>query len=232
MRKVLCPRHQEKTPSCVIYADGAYCFGCGSQIPLKELGIEESETVSTRKEFEDLRETRNYIATLSNREIRGHNCYYDDHGFYILWPDSSYYIYRLFKEEGPTKYLKPKGHKAPLFRANQCKSDTLILVEGQLNALSLSLAFPEFSVFSPGGAQDFISKTQRRYLHEYADYDKVIIIVDRDKAGVLAAISLKSLLSTIISKVDIILMEEDANSIHVSRGIKELRHQIEMSERL
>ena len=26
---ILCPFHQEKTPSCKIYKDGYYCFGCG-----------------------------------------------------------------------------------------------------------------------------------------------------------------------------------------------------------
>ena len=28
-RKILCPFHEEKTPSCNFYEDGFYCFGCG-----------------------------------------------------------------------------------------------------------------------------------------------------------------------------------------------------------
>ena len=35
--KIRCPYHQERVPSCVIYEDSFYCFGCGKSGSLQEI---------------------------------------------------------------------------------------------------------------------------------------------------------------------------------------------------
>ena len=50
--KILCPFHSEDTPSCAVYADGAYCFGCKqSSSPsylLRRFGVDREELDESR----------------------------------------------------------------------------------------------------------------------------------------------------------------------------------------
>jgi hypothetical protein len=227
MPKVHCPRHEDQFPSCEVYETSAYCFaGCGS-IPLEELKLD-SKVEIKEKYRENLKERREYIDKLPRQEVRGFTFPADEMGYYITWPDSDYYKCRLWNPpEKAAKYKNPSGHPQPPFRAQRGRGTTLILVEGEINALSVGKAFPEHDVISPGSASDFMAKKLDKDLWEFSQYAKVVIVVDRDAPGTAAAIHLKSKLMQKVPYVNIVLMQEDANQILVEKGVEALRDDLQ-----
>lgn len=220
--RILCPHHKERTPSCVIYDDHYYCFSCGAHGKASELGLKLGDIKP--REPEDIAKTLAYISSLPRTEIRGLNLPVDDKYYYVVWPDGSYYK-RRDKSGGPSKYLCPIGHSKPLFKADVKGRKTLCIVEGEINALSLSAIYPPFDVVSPGSATEF---TSRKYLTEYAKYDRFIIVADADPAGLKAAINLKSELLKRTPHVRTHLMGQDANDILVQQGPNVLRKEVEI----
>lgn len=213
-RRVLCPRHDDTDPSAVVYDNGAWCFVCGVYIPLSELRI----TVSSVRDVvaEDVAKTLEYINQLPRTTIRGIDLPHDDRFYYIVWPDGSYYKKRAKTCSKGSKYLCPAGVAKPLFtnpRPNY--SRPLAVVEGELNAISLSLLDPPFDVCSPGGAAEF---TSRRYLQEYTKYGKFILVADADPAGLEGAVKLKLELLKKTPRVKVHLMEIDCNDLLVRGG--------------
>lgn len=227
MPKVKCPRHNDENPSVEVYENGGYCFsGCGP-IPLSELGLANELQRPKERIREDLAARRSYIASLPIGSFRGFSFPYDVRGFYLLFPGSDYYKQRLFSPGKRGKYLNPSGHPQPLFKARFLSLPTLFLVEGEFNSLSVAEAFKESDVISPGSAGDFYSKKTVSLFTRLPYYDKIIVVVDRDAAGVAAAINAKVLLSKKAREIKILLMEEDANKIHEEKGIAALRAEIE-----
>lgn len=227
MGKVRCPRHEDTHPSVEVYENGGYCFsGCGS-IPLSELGLTNETQRPKERIREDLAARRAYISTLPVGTFRGFSFPYDERGFYLLFPGSEYYKQRLFNPGKRGKYLNPTGHPQPLFKARLLSLPTLFLVEGEFNCLSIAEAFKESDVISPGSAGDFYSKKTVSLFTHLPYYDKIIIVVDRDAAGVAAAINAKTLLKNKAKQIKILFMEEDANQIHEEKGIAALRAEIE-----
>lgn len=220
--KVLCPRHQESTPSVKIYPDGGYCYGCGAQIPLTELGLPNSYTPQ-RKYVEDLDAGREYIATLPVKEIRGFNLPYNDFGYYLLWPNCSYYKRRNWGDADP-KYTNPAGYPQPLFGVRELFQGRIFLVEGEFNALSLAHAYPNDSVISPGSASNFKHMAGTSMLTIVRYYRTVVVVVDSDAAGVDAAIHTKGTLVNKVPELQIALMQKDANELYCEGG-KELVHE-------
>lgn len=224
MPKVLCPKHEDTNPSVEVYEDVGYCFVCRQSIPFIELGLD-SVVPSGPKYIEDLEKKREYIDTLPRREIRGFQFPCSTKGYYILFPESNYFKFRFF--DGPEKYKNPSGHSQPLFIAIFRGSSNLFIVEGEINALSISCAYPEADVVSPGSAGEFDSKKQTANLTLYSKYENITIIVDRDAAGTLAAIQLKSFLIKKVPKVSIVLMPVDANDLLLQHGKEYLKEDIE-----
>jgi len=221
MRRIICPFHKEDTPSMVIYPEAAYCFGCGKKAKLEEVGIEVSPDFKIEKE--DIQKTLNYICTLPAKEYRGLKFPTDELFYYIVFPFENYYIKRFILKDVPfkQKYICPKGNERPLFIASLSKSSTLLIVEGEINAMSIAAIteLMEYNIVSPGGSGSMASK----YLTEYIPYDTIKIIADLDKAGVAAGLKLGSYLQSKGKKVEYFFEEEDANDILVKYGREEVR---------
>jgi 5S rRNA maturation endonuclease (ribonuclease M5) len=227
MDRVFCPRHIERTPSCVIYETHAYCYGGCGKIDLSEIGL--TATKQTKEKYvENLEEKFRYIDSLPRKLIRGFSLPYDDTGYYLCWPDRNYYKHRLWNRDAKDKYRGAAGHPKPIFWAGRAVSpEALVVVEGEMNALSISEAFPEWDVCSPGSASDFKTEKTRHFLLTYCTrYSRVIIVTDYDGPGTEAAIIAKGCLIGKVPDVQILLMKRDANEMFCDEGIEALRKEI------
>jgi len=90
----------------------------------------------------------------------------------------------------------------------------LVLIEGELNALSLAEAYPErsFSIASPGSASDL-----QRHIEDYKRYEMVVVVVDRDPAGIANGCVLKETLTKLGKSVMLICVPVDFNDL-LQRG--------------
>ncbi len=230
MYKIRCPRHDDKTASCAIYPDGTFhCFGCGAHGQSSELGeAYEGEVGPDRPKFvEDVARTVPAIESLPLVTIRGLELHANDHGYYIVWPCRNYYKHRSYTPVSDgAKYKGPAGVAKPLFQVWVGGNDELIVIEGELNALSLARARPDLDIVSPGGAGDFYSKrTLSTDTPLYRRYKRIICIVDEDAAGAAAAIRFKSHMVQYGLAVTIKMMKKDANDLLVERGLDGLKEE-------
>lgn len=190
--KVRCPFHEDANPSMEVYADGhGYCFVCCKRA--EAVGAVRTEAYGP-KEVENITESIAAIRALQTKELRGLKFHTGPLGFYIIWPDETYYKYRLFANNGP-RYLSPKGHKQPLLVLPKPEFYRgLLIVEGELNALSLEGPASEFGcqVVSPGSAGNF--QTHYEALGELiVEAPRVFVWTDRDSPGIQALWSIAGL---------------------------------------
>jgi 5S rRNA maturation endonuclease (ribonuclease M5) len=221
--QIRCPKHEDNVASCKVYADGAYCFaGCGF-IPLEELGIPKSE-VPEEKYVEDLKERLTYIKGLPVDVYRGFPLPHDLDGYYIIWPDNSYYKLRL-NTSAKSKYRMPAGHKANLFWTRKQHRPVVCVVEGEFEAMSVAAAIPEWDVVSPGGVSNFKNKEN---LTQFLKYSKIIIATDDDAPGIKAAMEISQVLTYKVAYVTRIYKkaEKDFNDIYCQDGKDALREEI------
>lgn len=174
------------------------------------------------KEIEDLNEKMVYINALPIENIRGLDFHFDSSGYYIIWPNSIYYKLRSWNSTSTSsKYLCPSGHTKPLMvlPADKLTRD-LVIVEGEINALSLKTVRPHFDIVCPGGVGNFTDTTVISQLSNFHYYDNIIICVDSDAAGLHGALKLKKLLyeADTTAIVVINLMEKDFNQLLVEYG--------------
>lgn len=181
-------------------------------------------------EAEDLEAAYAYIDSLPLTSVRGLMLPTDGKSYFITWPNRDYYKRRFFESTGP-KYIGATGHERPLFIANYAGGDTCVLVEGELNALSIAKACPELSVVSPGGAGDFNSKRLKRHLHSLVLFSTIIVVADDDRAGHEALILGASYLSAKGFQVRTMRMAPDANDLLCKgdEGREELRKRFSAS---
>lgn len=226
-KKYLCPKHKEDTPSANAYHDHYYCFGCGARGPLSDLGLPAGERIEITYQ-EDIAATIEYIDSLPRKEIRGFQLPFNQRGYFLVWPDRSYYKLRVDGAADGQKYRGPTGHKKPPFWAQPLfVAPRVVLVEGEFNAMSLALMEPRASVVSPGGAGDFYSRTGQKLLSEIAISPVVDLVVDADAAGAQAAIETKSRLIVLgCPDVRIHLVERDFNDILCQDGKEALREEV------
>lgn len=182
------------------------------------IGLTE-EVEAPPAEPEDLEAAMSYIDSLPIKKIRGLSFPSDERSYFVRWPDGSFYKRRFF-DPGSAKYIGAKGHKKPWFFASYVEgADTCVLVEGEINALSIAKACPEFTVISPGGCGDFSSKNARKIsLHSTILYSTILIIADRDAPGAEACIEMMSLLQGSGKRVVAHLMSPDANEVLIEQG--------------
>lgn len=220
MQRVFCPRHKEKTPSVVVYEQFGYCFGGCGVIPLSELG-DVRPTVAAPPT--DLKSELERIRLLPTGSVRGLVLPIDGDSFYIVWPEGNYYKRRkFFPGDGP-KYLCPRGHQKPLFVARKDVSkDNLVIVEGELEALTLATIKGNYDIVSPGGVGNF---KEGPWLNFALTYKRFCIIVDRDRPGLDAAIRLKKALLEISPYVSVLLKDKqgDLNDLLVKVGKESLQ---------
>lgn len=224
--RILCPVHAEKTPSCVIYGETWKCYGCGAHGLTKEIKERTYVPEVVEQYVEDLEKTMEYIESLPLERIRGLSLPADPDAYYIVWPEKNYYKKRLRNCAATAgKYRGPAGHPKPLFRLRPAKpSSDLVVVEGELNALSVREAARELEILSPGSASDYANRTFAQAAPTLAGYKRILILADKDKAGVRAAIRGKAILNQYVRNVRVVLMEEDANEILQTLGPEGLRH--------
>lgn len=227
-KKYICPKHKDTNPSAHAYSDHYFCFVCHARGPLNELGLEPGERIEITY-VEDVQATISYIDRLPRKAVRGFTLPLGPRGYYIVWPSRDYYKLRIEGAESGSKYRGPSGHSKPPFVASPSvgvlqrdSRDRLVLVEGELNALSLATLEPPFDIVSPGGAGDFYSKGNEQYLREYSRYSRVDVVVDDDPAGGVAAIETKVKLITLgCPEVKIHLIDTDFNALLCGPGGKE-----------
>lgn len=228
-KKIRCPFHQEETPSCVLYSDGYKCFGCGAYGKLSELtGVELPPPEELEPEPpEDISASLDRIYALPKAEVRGLLLPADHKGFYITWPEHDYYKLRMWEPGKGPKYIGARGHTRPLFWARKNRSDILVIIEGELNALSIAESCLDIDVVSPGGTGDFTERKVRDRLTSYYRYSTILVIADADKPGAEAIINTLAVLwANRINAVGV-PMSPDANEVMVKSGKGELKAQIE-----
>lgn len=227
MRKILCPFHEESTPSCVLYPNGYSCFGCGKRGPLSDIAGLDVKTVLPVPR-EDLEASMRYILSLPKERIRGLDLHADKEAYYIVWPNGTFYKAR-YKDDRKAKYRCPAGHTKPLLVANESQSKSLIIVEGEINALSLARICPQYTVMSPGGVGDFSTHSSKKNYTYYIRFDTILIIADKDEPGIRAVMELGAFLRNKRHDVRFKLMPTDANSILCAGGqeVENLRQEVE-----
>jgi DNA primase len=226
-RRILCPNHEESTPSFVVYPDGmGHCFGCGYRAKVTE-GVKIDKDKFDAEAQAKFVEQLSYIESLPKVPIRGLTLHADSERYYIVWPTRDYYKSSCFRRtDDSPKYVGARGIKKPMFKAVTGRSRTLAVVEGEINALSIQ-SIADCDVVSPGGAGDFYSSRFEKDLTLYKNYDKVMLVADADAAGTKAVIELKSrLLAAGMVDVAIKLVEEDFNDVLTKYGQEELKNRI------
>lgn len=211
-----------------VYHDGCWCYVCGYKCGLdevttksKEVTIEQIKKIK-EKEPEKVEEKIAYIDSLDKRKIRGLDLPADSFGYYVLWPDRKYYKLRRYDDR--PRYVGPRGHRAPIFciksKYNGGTSKTAIIVEGELNALSLQQAFRDhrFHIISSGSVNEMA-----RHFEFYLQFSKIYIIVDRDAAGVVNGLKLRDDLRKKGKSVTLIALEEDFNDMLQKNGKEEIK---------
>lgn len=217
MKRILCPHHNESTPSLVIYPNGnEVCYGCGYK---KIVNGEIKE-----KKQEDIDKSIEYIESLPKELIRGLYLPFDGKYYYIKWTNGKYYKKRS-TEDSSQKYRSPVGITKPLYiPVNKFEKNTIVIVEGELNALSLatSTGISPYTIVSPGSAGDLCRDS---YIHYYREFNNACIIVDKDPAGARFGLDLKNKLKSLGMRVTLYLMEEDFNDLLVQHGKEKVKEE-------
>jgi hypothetical protein len=213
-----CIFHVESTPSLVLYEKRFKCYGCGKSGLLTELPAElqpkEGEIETYEKE--DLKEKYRYICSLPKKRIRGLDLHADERGYFITWPDQSYFKYRLY-DNTANKYLSPRGHRPPLLWVRRTGAAPLFITEGEVNAITLSQCVSG-DICSPGSATNFANLLKRE-LTTLQEYSRVTVVLDDDAAGWKALIETKALLIYKIPFVDFLMISKpDINDNYVKGG--------------
>jgi DNA primase len=214
--------HADKTPSLKVYDDGSvHCFVCGYNVS------NYAAPVLVKREPENLGEKYAYIEGLTRQSHRGLTFRYDNRGYFVEWPGKDYYKLRLWcPKDGEPKYIGARGHRKPWFEliATRCgnhneedisilRPQEAIIVEGEINALSIKEALPEAQVISPGSATQFYDNEAKRNIPKLSVYKTLLVLVDDDQAGHKAALEFYKLAKPHCLDIRIKLMEEDANAV-------------------
>jgi hypothetical protein len=219
-----------------VYENGLYCWVCKARMTHEEYAkltgnqLEKSLVVEAKPK-EDIGKMMAYIAGLPLVSVRGLLFPTDSHGYYIVWPDGSYYKRRNISEDGP-KYKNPSGVRAPLLVCNASAGvEYLAIVEGEINALSVAAACPGLTVCSPGSAGDL---PRRENLQFFSTFRRHLIVVDEDEAGAMGAIQLSSMLREHSLHTQIVMFKKKAKGgvgdpneqIQEAKGKEELKARI------
>lgn len=228
-RRINCPFHKDGTASLIQYPGSWYCHGaCHKQYTNKEAEERKGVTYVYEEgdqQKEDISEEIEYIRSLGKTDLRGFSFPTDLGGYYLVWPDSSYYKYRKF--QGEPKYVGPKGHKPPLFWARQTGLRTLAIVEGEINSLSVASVMESWDVVSPGSASMFNGVTLLKLLTLARNYANVVVILDDDAAGSKGLIECKAAFLYKIPFVTYVKLKPDANEILIESGKEALRERLQ-----
>ncbi len=222
LRKVSCLNHEDRTPSLAVYADGSgYCFSCNTRFN----DVFDKVPIVV-KPVEDIKSSIERIESLPTQEIRGLNLHFDNTGYYVVWPNKQYYKCRQWL--ATPKYKNPQGITQPWFNILQPGNRQAIIIEGEINALSVaSLGLP-IDIYCPGSAGQFKLNKADIALTKLADYDTLILIADKDTAGISAILKLKKEIIEYNPGVVLRLMSPDYNDILQQYGKEGLKQRMGM----
>lgn len=209
MPKVLCPYHADNDPSMEVYPDGSrHCFVCWKH----DVGQVEAEYIPEAKEPEDLEKSLEYIRSLPYKKVREITLKSNNLGYFVVWPKGDYYKYRSYN--GEPRYRAPRGHSQPLFSFTAVNGATsLVIVEGELNALSLVESCIA-AIVSPGPAGNFISH-KNELITIAKQYSNVLVWADADGPGIKAIWEIAPYIKDCITHIS----HQDANDILQSHGV-------------
>lgn len=212
------PDHSDTTPSLHVYEERCFCFVCGFMCKTEEvLNADEIKNLrNSQSEKENIEESIKSIKDLPKTKIRGLDLPTGHSGYYVVWPDDSYYKLRRY-DDNP-RYVGPRGVRPPLFKLGR-NNKTLVLVEGELNALSLyqSVGSDLLHVVSPGAAGNFMDE---RTINYCLQFDQIYVIVDKDPAGIANGKPLRDLLRDKNKTCSLIALDKDFNQILQESGSK------------
>lgn len=192
-----------------IYQEWAHCFVCGARCRVEDLDLPK-DPVRTKKK-DNIKEWMNYIGGLPLKRIRGLIMPYDSRGYYVVWPDKSYFKRR--NSSGEPRYTAPTGIKPPLFKYPGSKKQ-LVVIEGELNARSVQESgdFTQ-TIISPGPASDFM-----RHIKVFLSYLDITLILDHDPAGIAFGVQVKDLLLKSGRHVKLVTVTKDYNEVLTESG--------------
>lgn len=220
--RLLCPNHNDTTPSLHVYPEWSHCFVCGYRCPTDKLDVNYTPVVN-RATPQDVESRLAYIKNLPIVHTRGLRLPADTLGYYIVWPNAQYYKHRLYN--GKRRYMGPAGIRAPLLEYKPVSTipDTIVLVEGEINALSLKAAYTDHNlvIASPGSCAEF-----ERHYNTYLSYKRICIIVDYDNPGVGHGYVLKQRLMKDKKQVELIAVSPDINDVLIQRGVDGVKEEI------
>lgn len=207
--KILCPNHEDTRPSMEVYENEnervGFCFVCHTRVVL------DGPPSNNRRSPTNIRSALEYISTLPVERIRGFDLPVDSVGYYVLWPTRDFYKRRNFHDN--PRYTSPRGVKAPLYEIKG-KTETLVIVEGELNALSLSVSTKtDDTIVSPGSVANFGA-----CLKVAKEYKRIVLVVDHDPAGIVYGCALKLELLKLGKRVSLITCETDYNEMYCNLG--------------
>lgn len=214
--KVLCPFHDDNTPSMHVYGEWAYCFVCATSCPSEDLKIEGRAPKESPLKV-DIEQKLSHVDRLGHKLLRGGLDFpVDDKGYYIVWPDRSYYKRRNWGES-KDRYSSPSGVSKPLFIMPD--GPHLLVIEGEINALTVKLLNPPgMTICSPGPANDF-----PRYMKEYLKYSKITLFVDYDPPGVVFGCLVRDELLKKHRACNIVALKKDFNDVLCQEGYSALK---------
>lgn len=226
--KITCPFHDDGTASLHVYEDHFNCFGCGARGSIEQLEAKipsfKTRLPVQHRAPENLEESIARVTALPLSQVRGLSLQTDQRGYYIVYPNAKYYVRRSWTDDEP-RFYAPVGVRKPLYALRQGGS-TLVLIEGQINALSALESVPDHAVISPGASTDF---NKPGTVEECLRYSTIYIVVDNDAAGVVAAVQLRDTLLFKGKRVIVIALDDDFNSILVNLGKEALNNKIKES---
>lgn len=209
-KKIICPFHLDTNPSMHVYGEWSHCHVCLAHVRTSELGLDGAPV--PRKDPTNVPKMIQYIRGLPIKSIRGLQLPFDDRGYYIVWPDGSFYKRRNWDDK--TRYIAPAGVNQPIFTYPTNTAKHLLIVEGEINAISIhDVVYGDYKVCSPGPATNFM-----RYIKYYTQFERITIIADRDAPGVVFGDSLKQHLLKLHKRVNLILLEKDFNQVLQESG--------------
>ncbi len=216
--KILCPFHKDTNPSMHVYEEYAHCFVCGGRAKTEDV-LSGAEIEVIKKEPTNIPMELDRVRRLPKIHTRGLLLPADSEGYYIVWPDESFYKKRLF--EGKQRYIGPRGRRPTPFIYKGSK-EAVVLVEGELNAMSLyegcqlnlAKGVNWLTIVSFGGVNNITD-----YINYSLQFKRIYVIVDRDIPGVIAGVKFKDGLLKHKRRVDqLIAVDNDINEILQKEG--------------
>ena len=140
----------------------------------------------------------------------------EKHALVIVWHDKSYYVARMANvppNGGKGRYYFPPKLEKPVFNASAFENKTAYITEGQIDAITLTLAgFPAAACNTPAAILEAIYKKP---------VETVYYIADQDEAGESKAKSITDALRQIGKAAHVIsLPAHDANALYLETSKK------------